>query len=135
MLANVVTKFLLCISKYFKLRQTKQSMTWQNELLHVFQSKLLIKRAGQGAGLALLLVSLFLVIISKAHLEPWMLVSVSIVTIAGAISGASYYIQMELFRNWATWFRVLLNRLGVLVYLVVLFLSLVYALSLTGHWN
>lgn len=110
-------------------------MTWQNELQHVFQSKLLIKRAGQGAGIALLLVSMFLIIISKAHLEPWMLVSVSIVTIAGAVAGASYFIQMELFRNWATWFRVLLNSLGVLVYLVVLFLSLVYALSLTGHWN
>lgn len=110
-------------------------MTWQNESLQVFQSKLLIKRAGLGAGIALLLVSIFLLIISKGNIGPLMLVPLSIVPVAGAIAGACYFIQMELFRNWATWLRVSLNSLGVLAYLVVLFLSLVYALSLIGLWN
>lgn len=110
-------------------------MTWQNELLHVLQSKLLIKRAVRGAGIALLLVSIFLLIISKGHIGPLMLVPLSIVPFAGAVAGACYYIQLELFRNLGSWQRMLLNGLGVLAYLVVLFLSLVYALSLTGHWN
>lgn len=110
-------------------------MTWRSDLLHILQSKVLIKRAGQGAVLALSLVSIFLLIISKGHIGPLMLVPLAIVTIAGTFAGACYFIQMELFRNLDSWQRVLLNGLGALAYLAVLFFSLVYALSLTGHWN
>ena len=106
-------------------------MIKQNEINQILQSKYLIKRALLGAGMALVMVSLFLV---RELDEMWSLLPVTAVTLAGAFGGVFYHIADHL-RQQKGWNKILINIFCALVYLAALYMSLVLALAITGHWD
>src|SRR5688572_5255781 len=111
-------------------------MNLQSELLTILRSKVLIKRALQGAGIAFLLMCIFLVVARKGKmdLEPWEFLAVASVTIGGACGGIFYNV-MDIFRIQGGWKRKMANVISVLVYIVGLYLSLVLSLNATGQWK
>jgi hypothetical protein len=112
-------------------------MTWQKELYQNLRSKMLIKRTLQGAGIAFLLMIIFLFVVSivgDLDLEAWLLLPISSVTVAGAFGGAFYFFVDQLVSQ-SGWKKVLANVVSVLVYIVGLYISLILALSITGHWD
>jgi len=99
----------------------------------------LLKRAIQGAGLAFILLSLFLTVIyftSGGNIGLGMMIFLpyATVTLSGAFGGIFYYL-MDYLRYLGTWQKVLANIISVVTYFILLWLSLVYALSITGHWD
>jgi len=75
-------------------------MTWQNEIQHHLFSKTLLKRALQGAGIAFVLISIFIIgaLTAEAKSGSWVFIPIVAVTIGGAFGGAFYCI-MDLFRH------------------------------------
>lgn len=111
-------------------------MNFQSELLTVLRSKTLIKRALQGAALAFLLMSIFLIVVKKGRVdfEPWEFLALASVTVGGACGGIFYNV-MDIFRIQGGRKRLLANIVSVLVYIVGLYLSLVLSLNATGQWD
>jgi hypothetical protein len=111
-------------------------MTWQNELHDILRSKTLIKRVLQGAGIAFILIFIFIFISRKGKMdfEPWELLAVASVTVGGAFGGI-FYDLMDILRIHGGWKKVLANVAAVLVYIVTLYLSLVLSLNATGQWD
>ena len=90
------------------------------------------KRMLQGAGIALILISLFLLGAGEPNPEwPkfWMLKPLLVVTTAGALGGLFVY-NMDPLRSLGGWRKILAILISLLVYLVVLWLSA--ALGLNG---
>ena len=90
------------------------------------------KRMLQGAGIALILISLFL--LGAGEPEPewpkfWMIKPLLIVTSAGALGGLFVY-NMDPLRALGGWRKIFAVIISLLVYLVVLWLSA--ALGLNG---
>jgi hypothetical protein len=103
----------------------------QNQPLHAASVG---KRLLQGAGIALILIIIFLT--SAGEGDPdwpryWMIRPLVIVPLAGALGGLFYY-NMDHLRDQGGWRRVLANVLSLVVYLVVLWLGVV--LGLDGTW-
>ncbi len=91
------------------------------------------KRVWQGATLGLGLATVFFVFFGIAGGE-WIFMPVVTVTISGAIGGVFYFIfdQLGPARGWP---KVLFRLLGFAFYAGILWLSLVLAYSITGHWD
>lgn len=92
------------------------------------------KRMGQGAGIAFILIALFLLAAGEG--EPnwpkfWLLRPLVLVPLAGALGGLFYY-NMGPLRDQGGWRKFLAHVLSLLVYLLVLWLGTV--LGLDGTW-
>ena len=118
-------------------------MTAQNELQHSLHNKSLGKRALQGAGIALVLVIIFLSIIfpiggvlvgKKFWQGVWEFLPLVTVTVGGALGGIVYYLMVQVWYP-SGWKKVLATIFSILVYIVLLWLSLVAGFSATGQWD
>lgn len=111
-------------------------MTWQNEIQQLLFSKTLIKRALQGAGIAFVLIAVFILgtLAADAKAGTWLLIPIAAVTAGGALGGA-FYCMMDLFRHQGGWKKIAVNIISVLVYFLTLYLSLILALNAMGLWN
>jgi hypothetical protein len=94
------------------------------------------KRMLQGAGIAFILIIVFL--LNAGEPDPdwdwpklWMIKPLIIVPAAGALGGVFYY-NMDHLRDQGGWRKTLANILSLLVYLIVLWLGTV--LGLDGTW-
>jgi hypothetical protein len=111
-------------------------MRQQTELQHSLHPKSLGKRAGQGAGIALVLVVIFLLMLSVGDIDygVWVFLPMITVSVGGALGGIFYYL-MDPLRYQGDWKKALANICCILVYFMLLWLSLVAALGVTGHWD
>jgi hypothetical protein len=110
-------------------------MTQNNELLgQPVHPTSLGKRAGQGAGIALLLVVIFLFSGEDIIYGVWVFLPMITVAVGGAFGGICYYL-MDHLRYQGGWKKVLANSSCLLVYIISLWLSLIAALNVTGHWD
>jgi hypothetical protein len=111
-------------------------MTWQSELQQILQSKTLIKRALQGAGIALILICIFILGAATANAEfgSWVVWPILAVT-AGGAGGGIFYCLMDLLRTQGGWKKALANIASILVYIAALYCSLILALSALGLWD
>src|ERR1700750_2964443 len=106
-------------------------MTWQNELQRGVQSRYLVIRALQGAGIALVLLMLFILFTNGLATGSRLLWPLATVAVGGACGGIFFHLTGFL-RSQGGWIRVAVIVLCVLVYIVGLWLSLVYGLSVIG---
>ena len=91
----------------------------------------LYKRILQGAGLALILVGIFLLLGKNpdpAAGRKWMILPLIIVPICGAIGGLFYY-MMDPLRYQGGWKKTLANVSSVLVYIFLILFGLIVGLS------
>ena len=111
-------------------------MNANNESKQSVLPKSLVKRALQGAGLAILLAMPFTFLIIHEMGDLGILVFLPMLTTAvgGAIGGIFYYL-MNNFRKAEGWNKILVNIICLIVYIITFWLSLVYAFSITGHWD
>ncbi len=93
----------------------------------------LSKRVWQGVLLGLGLATVFFVFFGVVSGE-WILMPLITVTISGAIGGVFYFIFDQL-GPAKGWLKILFRILGMLFYVGILWLSLVLAYSITGHWD
>ena len=97
---------------------------------------LLSKRMLQGAGIALILIIVFLLQAGDPNPEwgkLWMIRPLIIVPLAGAMGGVFYYIMDRLLYHGG-WKLVLANILSLIVYIIGLWLGTVLGLAGT-FWN
>ena len=99
----------------------------------------LVKRALQGAGLSFILLSGFLMVIyftsgGDVGLGIMIFLPYATVTLGRTFGGVFYYL-MDYLRYLVTWQKVVANIISFDVYFVSLWLSLVFALSITGYWD
>jgi len=118
-------------------------MTSQNELQHSLHNISLGKRALQGAGIALVLAiifQLFLLLIGGLLVGKtfwqgvWEFFPLVTVTVGGALGGIVYYLMVQVWYPGG-WKKVVATIFSALVYIVLLWLSLVAGFSATGHWD
>ena len=111
-------------------------MTWQNEIQQILFSKTLIKRALQGAGIAFVLISIFILgtLAADTKAGTWLFIPIAAVTVGGAFGGVFYSI-MDLFRHQGGWKKIAVTIISVLVYFLTLYFSLILALNAMGLWN
>ena len=97
------------------------------------QSQSLRTRMGQGMLLGLGLATVFFVFLGIAGGE-WIFMPVITVAISGAIGGVFFFIfdQLGPAKGWP---KVVFRILGFAFYAGILWLSLVLAYSITGHWD
>jgi len=96
----------------------------------------LVKRMLLGAGIALILIIIFL--LGAGDPKPewgkfWMIRPLIIVPAAGALGGAFYYF-MNHFRSRGGWSKVLTYSISLLGYLIALWMGTVLGLDGT-YWN
>jgi hypothetical protein len=107
-------------------------MTPQKELTNVpIHSASLAKRMLQGAGIALILIGMFLLSVDEP--DPswprlWMMKPLTIVPLAGALGGVFYYF-MDNLRYQGGWKKTLAIILSLIGYIVVLWLGTVLGLD------
>jgi len=91
------------------------------------------KYALQGAGIALVLVAIFLLFLLLVG-DVWIFEPLLTVTIGGALGGLVYY---QMVHKWFPngWKRILATSLSVLIYFALLWGCLVLTFSATGHWD
>jgi uncharacterized membrane protein YdfJ with MMPL/SSD domain len=109
-------------------------MAQRPRVIDIFQSLSFRKSVRNGALIALVLVVVLLLIVSRGKIGPLMLVPIVFVSLAGAVGGG-FYRLLDLWRGDGHTQRALANVLGVFLYLAGLYMSLIFALSLTGHWD
>ena len=118
-------------------------MTQQNEIQHSLHNNSLGKRALQGAGIALVLVIVFLSIIfsigsvlngKNFWQRIWEFFPLVTGTVGGALGGMIYYVIVQAWYS-AKWQKTLATILSTLIYFVILWLSLVAGFSATGLWD
>ena len=118
-------------------------MNTQNQFHPGLHNKPLGKFVLQGAGLALLLVIIFLAIIfpiggvltGKTFWEGvWQFLPLVTVTAGGALGGTVYYLVVQRLHPSA-WQKVMATMMSILIYIVLLWLSLVAGFSATGQWD
>lgn len=107
-------------------------MTQQNNLtVPSIHSASLGKRMWQGAGIALILLTVFLVGAGKPNPDwerLWMIKPLIIVPLAGAGGGVFYYF-MDHLRYYRGWKKVLATILSWLAYIIALWLGTVLGLD------
>lgn len=96
----------------------------------------LAKRALQGAGIALVLISIFLLKAGEPDPNPgwpklWFIRPLIIVPFAGAMGGVFYYF-MDYLRYQGGWRKLLANVLSLVVYIIGLWMGTI--LGLDGTW-
>jgi hypothetical protein len=106
-------------------------MKTQNRSQHLL-SPTLLKHALAGAGLALVILAMLLM--GNVEIGTWVLLPILSMSIAGATGGIFYFLMGGLFHQggWKKAFAIISSAL---FYMVSLWLSLVAALNLTGHWS
>ncbi len=120
-------------------------MTTQNELRHnsLYDAPSPGRSALQGAGIALLLAAVFLSVIflvgdvlsgKKFWQGIWEFFPLITVTIGGALGGTFYYLLNQAWQPEG-WKKILAATLGILAYIVLLWLSLIAGFSVTGQWD
>jgi hypothetical protein len=118
-------------------------MNAKNELQYSLHNNSLGKRALQGAGIALVLVIIFLsiifsigdVLVGKEFWQGvWEFLPLVTVTVGGALGGVVYYLMVEVWYPNG-WKKVLATIFSILFYIVILWLSLVAGFSATGQWD
>jgi hypothetical protein len=90
----------------------------------------------QGAGIALVLITIFLAGVDDPNPDwPkfWMVKPLLVVPIAGAMGGVFYYF-MDFMRNQGLWIKILANVISLFAYLVAIWLGSVLGLDGT-LWN
>lgn len=114
-------------------------MTITNHFRQHFNPSILGKRALQGAGIALVLVTLFMTFLAvfsegELNLRIELIVPLLTVTFAGACGGVYFYL-VDFLRKNGGWKKALANISSTLVYIVGLYMSLVIGLALIGLWD
>lgn len=112
-------------------------MTIRTELKELLNFNLIARRALIGAGLACVLLALFVIyhlVFDNLHLRPEIWVPFLTIAIGGA-SGGIFYSVMDIFRKKEPWKKVMANIISGLVYCLALWMSLVYGLYLVGLWH
>ncbi len=106
------------------------------DTLNELCKKLSMKKSGItvliGAGIPLCLL-LFILLTKEPHLEPWMLIPLTIIPSGGALGGATFYLLIFLFPNSPRKLPAIVT--GILLYSFILWLSAICAFNLTGHWD
>ena len=106
-------------------------MTNPEDLEQPVHAAPLYKRVLQGAGLALILVVIFLLLGKNPNPEAgpkWMIMPLIMVPVSGGIGGLFYY-MMDHLRYQGGWKKILANVSSVLVYLFLLLIGLIAGLS------
>jgi membrane associated rhomboid family serine protease len=96
----------------------------------------LTRRMLQGAGIALIVIIIFLLGAGKANpawSKLWMLRPLIIVPLAGA-AGAAFYYLMDYLRYQGGWRKILANIIGIIAFLLALWIGAVLGLDGT-MWN
>ena len=108
-------------------------MTTKTKSSHGSESISLRKRIWQGASLGLGLATVFFLFFGIVGGE-WVFMPLVTVSISGAIGGVFYFIfdQLGPAKGWP---KVIFRILGFAFYMGILWLSLVLAYSITGHWD
>jgi hypothetical protein len=118
-------------------------MTKQNEIHHSLDNNSFGKRALQGASIAAVLVIVFLsfifpiggVLNGKNFWQSlWQFFPLVTVTVGGALGGMFYYLIVKAWYPGG-WKKIVATVLGILVYVLLLWLSLVAGFSATGLWD
>ncbi|MCE3295878.1 MAG: hypothetical protein K0R65_1592 [Crocinitomicaceae bacterium] len=112
-------------------------MTGQNETWRIYNPALLAKNALLGAGIGVALLGAFFgFIMLQAELGLGNMIFLPFLTVAigGACGGVFYYL-MGYFRQFGSWQKVVAHIISFLVYCAGLWMSLVFALAITGHWD
>ncbi len=109
-------------------------MTASNSLLQILFSRMLRKRALQGAGIAFVLVVILLLTVGAADRGTWMLLPMATVPVGGAMGGAFFHLTGFL-RERGGWIAVFGWVLAILVYCAGFWTSLVGALAVVGLWD
>ena len=107
-------------------------MTEQNEFRHSLHPKWLGRRALQGAAITLVLLVIFLYGGMNIDFGVWVCLPMTTVSVGGALGGICYYL-MDPKRYQGGRNKALANHSSILVYFLLLWLSLVAALHVTGH--
>ena len=108
-------------------------MTDQTNTQKRSSSNSLIKRIWQGTLLGLGLATVFFIFFGITSGE-WILMPLVTVGISGAIGGVFFFIFDQLGPEKG-WLKVVFRILGFAFYVGILWLSLVLAYSITGHWD
>jgi len=102
-----------------------------NSTKQPFNQALLIKQMAMGAGVALLLIAIFLFQVREPDPEWgkfWMVRPLVMVPVAGAIGGLLYYLMNNIFYRSGPG-KVLAIMAGVIVYIIVLWLGTILGLD------
>ncbi|KAA9327535.1 potassium transporter KefB [Hymenobacter busanensis] len=112
-------------------------MTAQPHLPTSLHPSPLSKRLAQGAGLAFVLIALFMAVFaSGANLKfgLWAILPLLTVPVAGAFGGLLYFL-LDYLRCQGSWQKVVANVFWALAYCAGLWISLVAAFAVTGLWD
>ena len=118
-------------------------MTVQNELRHNLHKETLIGRAAKGACIALVLTIIFLstifligdVLNGKNFWQAaWEFFPLVTVPVGGALGGLVYYLLVQAWHPTG-WKKVMATTISTLIYIVLLWLSLIVGFSATGQWD
>ena len=113
-------------------------MTQSNSLItRPIQTTSLVKRMLVGAGIGLVLISLFLISAGEPNPEwgtLWRLKPLIIVPFAGAGGGLFYYIMMDHIRFQVGWQKALAFLFSFIVFIIALWLGTVLGLNGT-YWH
>jgi hypothetical protein len=108
-------------------------MTAQHEFQQGLPHKSLGKCALQGAGIALVLMVIFLLFIGLVA-GVWVPLPMITATAGGALGGIVYYLMVQVWYQ-SGWKKILATIVSILVYIVLFWFSLIVAFSITGHWD
>ena len=109
-------------------------MTQQNQILHLLHSKALHRRVLMGVGIALVLASIFLFGVLNLDFRAEALIPMFTVGIGGVFGGIYIYLMDQL-RSQGGWEKAFANFSSVVVYLLLLFFSLIPGLHIVGLWD
>ena len=90
------------------------------------------KRALSGAGIALLLLAVILLIVGE--IESWVYIPIITTSIGGACSGLFYYLVHDLFFKDYKYGKLIKVFCGI-CFIIIFWLSLVFALAQVGLWD
>jgi hypothetical protein len=118
-------------------------MVAQNELHNALRRPSLGRSALRGAGLALLLATIFLCVIfligdvlagKKFWQGVWEFFPLITVTGGGALGGTFYYLLIQAWQPEG-WKKIVAAVVSALAYIALLWLSLIARFSATGQWD
>lgn len=114
-------------------------MTNQHELPYKVHPQSLGIRMLQGAGLAFVLIVLFLSLLifttdDEVPFLPVLIFPILAVTFGGACGGVFFYL-LDFFRQKGTWQTVVANVVWGLFFIPGLYACLIISLKITGHWD
>ena len=118
-------------------------MPSQNEIQHTLHNNSLGRRAMQGAGIAAVLVITFLSIIffigdvlngKNFWQAAWEFFPLVTATAGGALGGVIYYLVVKPW-NTGGWKKILATIVCIVIYVVLVWLSLIAGFSATGQWD